>query len=111
MLVSKMKKLLIVLSMLIAAGPVLAQHRHPHSPVPYYQIQQHHHYHYHNRYGWVAPIVTGVIGYELGRRSVEVPPPPIVIQQPIPVHPPVGYSMMYVYNPICVCYKYIMVRN
>jgi hypothetical protein len=47
----------------------------------------------------------------LGRRSVEVPPPPIVIQQPIPVHPPVGYSMMYVYNPICVCYKYIMVRN
>ena len=37
-------------------------------------------------WGWVAPVVVGgVIGYELSRPPVYVPPAPVIVQQQAPV--------------------------
>jgi len=49
------------------------------------------HHHYHRGGNWVAPVVIGgVVGYALARNYYEpvynygyVPPPPVVVQQPI----------------------------
>lgn len=80
-----MKKLILVLA-LFASVPAFAQH--------------HHHGHYgHYRSGpgwgwWVAPVVTGVIGYEIARQQQPV----VVQQQPVIVqNPPVIYQT----NPNC----------
>ena len=70
-----MKKILVALSLLALTGTAMAQ------------------YHGHGlRHGgghyrgpgigwWVAPVVVGAIGYELGRQQVIVQQQPVVIQQ------------------------------
>jgi hypothetical protein len=72
-----MKKILVALSLLALTGTAMAQH-HGHG-------FRHHGHHGHHRgpgFGWwVAPVVVGAIGYELGRQQVIVQQPPVVIQQ------------------------------
>jgi hypothetical protein len=79
-----MKKILLALSLLAVAGSALAQH-HGHG-------FRHHGHHGHYRgpgFGWwVAPVVVGAIGYELGRQQVIVQQPPVVVQQPPVVYQP-----------------------
>ena len=74
-----MKKLFITLILACATLPVLAQH-HGHG-------FRHHGHHGHYRSPgmgwWVAPVVIGAIGYELGRQqTVVVQQPQIVVQNP-----------------------------
>jgi hypothetical protein len=70
-----MKKILLALSLLAVTGTAMAQHYHGHGM---------RHYGQHRGPGigwWVAPVVVGAIGYELGRQQVIVQQPPVVIQQ------------------------------
>ena len=70
-----MKKILVALSLLVLASSALAQHYHGHG------------FRHHGQYRgpgvgwWVAPVVVGAIGYELGRQQVIVQQQPVVIQQ------------------------------
>jgi hypothetical protein len=71
-----MKKILVALSLLALTGTSMAQH--------YHGFRHHGHHGHHRGPGigwWVAPVVVGAIGYELGRQQVIVQPPPVVIQQ------------------------------
>ena len=74
-----MKKFLVALSLLALTGTAMAQH-HGHG------LRHHGHYGHHRGPGigwWVAPIVVGAIGYELGRQqTVVVQQPQIVVQNP-----------------------------
>lgn len=66
--------------------------------------------------GLVAPaVVGGVIGYELAR-----PNPTVIVNQPIPVPPPTesylypppaGYHYLTALDPMCNCYKTVLVPN
>ena len=71
-----MKKILVGLALLALTGSAMAQH---------YGHGYRHHGHGHHRgpgYGWwVAPIVVGAIGYELGRQQVIVQQQPVIVQQ------------------------------
>lgn len=70
-----MKKLILAIA-LLASVPAIAQHRH-----------HGHHGHYRSGPGWgwwVAPVVTGVIGYEIARSQQPV----IIQQQPVIVQNP-----------------------
>ena len=74
-----MKKILVALSLLALTGSAMAQH-HGHG-------FRHHGHHGHYRGPgigwWVAPVVVGAIGYELGRQqTVVVQQPQIVVQNP-----------------------------
>jgi hypothetical protein len=73
-----MKKILVALSLLALTGTVMAQHYHGHG----------FRHHGHNRGPgvgwWVAPVVVGAIGYELGRQQVIIQQQPVVIQQSVP---------------------------
>ena len=71
-----MKKILVALSLLALTGSAMAQY-HGHG------IRHGGGYYRGPGYGWwVAPVVVGAIGYELGRQQVIVQqPPPVVIQQ------------------------------
>jgi hypothetical protein len=73
-----MKKILVALSLLALTGTTMAQH-HGHG-------FRHHGHHRGPGIGWwVAPVVVGAIGYELGRQQVIVQQPSVVIQQqPLP---------------------------
>ncbi len=77
-----MKKILVALSLLAVTGTAMAQHYHGHGLRHY----GHHHMGHHRGPGfgwWVAPIVVGAIGYELGRQqTVVVQQPQIVVQNP-----------------------------
>jgi len=70
-----MKKILVALSLLALTGSAMAQHYHGHG------------FRHHGQYRgpgvgwWVAPVVVGAIGYELGRQQVIVQQQPVVIQQ------------------------------
>lgn len=79
-----MKKVILALLMLISI-PSFAQHYH------------HHHNHYRGGPGWgwyAAPLIGGVIGYEIARNQQPV----IVQQQPVIVQqPPIVYQT----NPNC----------
>ena len=71
-----MKKLFITLILACATLPVLAQH-HGHG------FRHHGHYRSPSMGWWVAPVVIGAIGYELGRQqTVVVQQPQIVVQNP-----------------------------
>lgn len=74
-----MKKLFITLILACATLPALAQH-HGHG------FRHHGHHGHHRGPGigwWVAPVVVGAIGYELGRQqTVVVQQPQIVVQNP-----------------------------
>ena len=72
-----MKKFLLALSLLAVTGTAMAQHYHGHGLRPYG-------YYRGPGYGWwVAPVVTGVIGYEIARNQqpVIVQQQPVVVQQ------------------------------
>ena len=73
-----MKKLILALA-LLASVPAFAQHHH-----------HGHHGHYRGPgWGWwVAPAVTGVIGYEIARQQqpVIVQQQPVIVQNPSPVY-------------------------
>jgi hypothetical protein len=71
-----MKKLFITLILACATLPALAQH-HGHG------FRHHGHYRGPGIGWWVAPVVVGAIGYELGRQqTVVVQQPQIVVQNP-----------------------------
>lgn len=70
-----MKKILLALSLLAVTGSAMAQHYHGHG------LRPHGHYRGPGVGWWVAPVVVGAIGYELGRQQVIVQQPPVVIQQ------------------------------
>ena len=71
-----MKKLFITLILVCATLPALAQH-HGHG------FRHHGHYRGPSMGWWVAPVVVGAIGYELGRQqTVVVQQPQIVVQNP-----------------------------
>jgi hypothetical protein len=73
-----MKKILVALSLLALTGTVMAQHYHGHG-------FRHHGHHRGPGVGWwVAPVVVGAIGYELGRQQVIIQQQPAVIQQSVP---------------------------
>ena len=71
-----MKKILIALSLLAVTGSAMAQHYHGNG-------FRHPGYYRGPGYGWwVAPVVTGVIGYEIAKQQqVIVQQPPVIIQQ------------------------------
>ena len=76
-----MKKILVALSLLALTGTAMAQHYHGHG------FRHHGHYRGPGYGWWVAPVVVGAIGYELGRQQqVIVQQPSVVIQQQ-PVQP------------------------
>lgn len=66
-----MKKILVALSLLALTGSAMAQH--------YHGFRHHGHYRGPGYGWWVAPVVTGVIGYEIARSQQPV----IVQQQPV----------------------------
>jgi hypothetical protein len=70
-----MKKILVALSLLALTGTAIAQHYHGHG------FRHPGHYRGPGVGWWVAPVVVGAIGYELGRQQVIVQQQPIVIQQ------------------------------
>lgn len=67
--------------------------------------------------GWVAPaLIGGVIGYEIARPTVVVPPPaPVIVQQPqsiiVPSPAPVGYHWTQMINPQTNQYQLVLVPN
>ena len=72
-----MKKLFIALALVCAVLPALAQHH----------GFRHHGHHGHHRgpsvAWWVAPVVIGAIGYELGKQqTVVVQQQPVILQNP-----------------------------
>jgi len=69
-----MKKILIALSLVALTGTAIAQH-HGHG------FRHHGHYRGPSVGWWVAPVVVGAIGYELGRQQVIVQQPSVIIQQ------------------------------
>ena len=69
-----MKKILVALSLVALTGTAMAQH-HGHG------FRHHGHHRGPSMGWWVAPVVVGAIGYELGRQQVIVQQQPIVIQQ------------------------------
>jgi hypothetical protein len=70
-----MKKILVALSLLALTGTAIAQHYHGHG------FRHPGHYRGPGVGWWVAPVVVGAIGYELGRQQVIVQQQPVVIQQ------------------------------
>ena len=72
-----MKKILLALSLLAVTGTAMAQYYHGHG-------LRHHGHHRGPGIGWwVAPVVVGAIGYELGRQQIIVQQP-VVVQNPPP---------------------------
>ena len=72
-----MKKILLALSLLAVTGSAMAQHYHGHG-------FRHHGHHRGSGIGWwVAPVVVGAIGYELGRQQIIIQQP-VVVQNPLP---------------------------
>jgi hypothetical protein len=72
-----MKKVLIALSLLAVTGSTMAQHYHGHG------IRHGGYYRGGPGFGWwVAPVVTGVIGYEIAKQQqVIVQQQPVIVQQ------------------------------
>ena len=76
-----MKKILLALSLLAVTGTAMAQHYHGHG-----LRHPGHGYYRGPGFGWwVAPVVVGAIGYELGRQQVIVQQPQVVVQTPQPI--------------------------
>jgi hypothetical protein len=102
-----MKKLFITLALACATLPALAQH-HGHG-------FRHHGHHYRGPGigWWVAPVVIGAIGYELGRQQqVIVQQPPIIVQsQPVLQQPPFGYHWEEMIDPATNTRKIVLVPN
>jgi len=72
-----MKKILVALSLLAVTGTAMAQHYHGNG----FRHPGHGYYRSPGVGWWVAPVVVGAIGYELGRQQVIVQQQPVVVQQ------------------------------
>jgi hypothetical protein len=72
-----MKKILVALSLVALTGTAIAQH-HGHG------FRHHGHHRGPSMGWWVAPVVVGAIGYELGRQQVIVQQPIVIQQQTVP---------------------------
>jgi hypothetical protein len=70
-----MKKIIVALSLIAVTGTAMAQHYYGHG------FRHPGHYRGPGVGWWVAPVVVGAIGYELGRQQVIVQQQPGVIQQ------------------------------
>ena len=70
-----MKKLFIMLTLACSTLPSLAQH-HGHG------FRHHGHYRGPSIGWWVAPVVVGAIGYELGRQQTVIVQQPVIVEQP-----------------------------
>jgi hypothetical protein len=70
-----MKKLFITLALACATLPALAQH---------HGFRHHGHYRGPSIGWWVAPVVVGAIGYELGRQQTVIvqQPQQVIVEQP-----------------------------
>ena len=92
-----MKKLILALA-LFASVPAFAQH-HGHYGHGYYRSGP--------GWGWwVAPVVTGVIGYEIARNQ-----PPVIVQQPVIIQPtPVPPATVY-YGQTQTCTEWVEVQQ
>jgi len=75
-----MKKILVALSLVALTGTAMAQHYHGHG------FRHPGHYRGPGVGWWVAPVVVGAIGYELGRQQVIVQQPVVIQQQTIPAN-------------------------
>lgn len=75
-----MKKILLALSLLTLTSTAMAQHYHGNG--------FHHPGHYRGPgFGWwVAPVVTGVIGYEIAKQQQVIVQQPVIVQNP-PLQP------------------------
>lgn len=69
---------------------------------------------------WVAPLILGgIIGYGLGRPRYEPYPPPVIVAPSPPViysppampSAPYGYHYRQMIDPVCNCYRYVLVPN
>lgn len=81
-----MKKLFITLLLASAILPALAQHNRQGHGFRHQGHYSHHNGHHRGPgFGWwVAPVVVGAIGYELGRQQTVIVQQPVIIeQQPI----------------------------
>ena len=79
-----MKKLFITLALACATLPVLAQHHGYHGKGlgPY---KHNYNYRHHNGPGigwWIAPVITGVIGYEIAKQQQVIVQQPVIVQNP-----------------------------
>ena len=71
-----MKKILIALALLAVTGSAMAQHYHGHG------IRHGGYYRGGPGFGWwVAPVVTGVIGYEIAKQQQVIVQQPVIVQQ------------------------------
>jgi hypothetical protein len=70
-----MKKILIALALLAVTGSAMAQHYHGHG------LRHHGHYRGPGVGWWVAPVVTGVIGYEIAKQQQVIVQQPVIVQQ------------------------------
>ena len=70
-----MKKILIALSLLAVTGSAMAQHYHGHG------LRHHGHYRGPGVGWWVAPVITGVIGYEIAKQQQVIVQQPVIVQQ------------------------------
>ena len=70
-----MKKILIALSLLAVTGTAMAQHYHGHG------LRHHGHYRGPGVGWWVAPVITGVIGYEIAKQQQVIVQQPVIVQQ------------------------------
>ena len=71
-----MKKILIALALLAVTGSAMAQHYHGHG------IRHGGYYRGGPGFGWwVAPVVTGVIGYEITKQQQVIVQQPVIVQQ------------------------------
>ena len=72
-----MKKILLALSLLALTGTAMAQHYHGHG------LRHGGYYRGGPGYGWwIAPVVTGVIGYEIAKQQQVIVQQPVVVQNP-----------------------------
>lgn len=71
-----MKKILVALTLLTLTGTTFAQHYHGHG------IRHHGHYRGPGFGWWVAPVITGVIGYEIAKQQQVIVQPPVIVQNP-----------------------------
>jgi hypothetical protein len=79
-----MKKILISIALVLSTMPAMAQHHGYHGKGlgPYHH---NHNYRHHSGPGigwWIAPIVTGVIGYEIAKQQQIVVQQPVIVQNP-----------------------------
>lgn len=79
-----MKKLFITLALTCATLPALAQHHGYHGKGlgPYKYNYNHRHHSGPGIGWWVAPVITGMIGYEIAKQQQVIVQQPVIVQNP-----------------------------